>query len=966
MKKLYPIAGLALMALVAASCHQEVEVDIPEPVQDPVEDGFKVLTLEASGGVETKTTYANDKVFSWNVGDEISVLCNDGTDNLWQTFTATTAAATSSFTATVPSNVNMGPVGGGQKLAMYPAAAHVYENAWTIRYTIPAVREFREAQGGHRESAIPMFAWGKDNDSYAFANLTGAAKFTFSNVSASHVRFVFTSAGVKMNGSYDLFWDGGIDPDNASNVQWNAAEAANDAEKTVTFYADVENGAVSFYVPYATGEIWAGSKIRLEDADNDDLLFEHNSLKVINIVKNRISVFPTMDVAPANPGFSYNSAYGVDWTVPQVSENEDNTYPAIKSLRADADDDYLYLLMEVDPTQMETNHSFAHRLNLYAGDWSTGFGAQSWAISNSAPAYLNWESGNYSDCTPNTTDANSWFYEIRLSRTHSTTSSALAYGGTVNIGVKMDNRICDDNGGGEVWGYANGASSTTTIGRIPSSGLYPVTLPGTPAPQVSINQAYTQSSDDIANPERGLYKMVEYKYHKRTYNEDNASKDELTTTEYTSTTSSISDNYYENSRLVMTLFYLFDYVNSDSIDSDGVNYVRSVLTNVRNQGKKAIVRFAYNNRHPSKWDMEPTVSQIETHLGNLAQTLSDFEDVIYVVQAGFIGTYGEWYYTTNFGPSSGGVDYSVSSSGVVTGFSNRERVLDALLNAVPASRQIELRTPEYKQCYLSPGNYSDWTELGGFGTDPVHRLAFHNDAFLYGGSNGGDMGTFSKEWQKNMWKQQGEYLINGGEAPYSSTSITQMAGYTYDNVIAGIYDYHYSYLHHDTGYHSDGGGSTLMYWWHQQGWMNDIVKWLGYRLYLTQATITGDGLESGSTLNVSLTLENSGAARVVNERPMKLVLLHNGTPTVLKENVGDVRLVPSGTLSGTTVTPGSLSYTFTANLSQNIVSGDQLALWLPDQDPQNQGLQSRSVYSIRLANNETTWTEGGYNVFYTF
>ena len=453
---------------------------------------------------------------------------------------------------------------------------------------------------------------------------------------------------------------------------------------------------------------------------------------------------------------------------------------------------------------------------------------------------------------------------------------------------------------------------------------------------------YSESSSDIKNPERGLYKMVEYKYHKRSGG-------------YTSATTSLTDEYDSNNTLVLTQFYLFDYVDSEHINSAGKDYIRSVLSNVRNSGKKAIVRISYNNEHPSSYHQEPTLDHIKKHLQDLAPIFTDYEDIIYVVQGGFIGTYGEWYYTSYFGPSSGGVDYTISND-AVSGFSNRKAVLKAMLEAVPPSRQIALRTPEYKQCYINPNHVSSWTNLSGFGTEPVNRIAFYNDAFLYGGE---DMGTFHETWQRNMWKQQGAYLINGGEAPYSSTSITQMDGYTYNNVRAAIFDYHFSYLHHDTGYHtnpnstSPNDGSTLMRHWHKQGWMTDIKKWLGYRLWMENLKITGTNFSSGSTITVRLKIHNSGAAPVINERPMKLVLIHNGTPVVLKSNCGEIRSVASGTTE---------TFTFNVTMPQSAVSGDKLALWLPDQAD---GLRDRPEYSIRLANSDVSWSNG-YNILYTF
>ena len=1139
----------ALAAVVMAACapvekEQEPEVIIP--------DGYKLLTIQAAQAGDTRTAYSGEVVFSWNEGDRISVLCHEGTNNFWQTFTADQAGAVSTFTALVSDDTVIGAVD-GTKAALYPADEHhVYNSASDMSFNIPAVRDFRAGEGGHKETAIPMFAWGDSNDTFAFANMTGAVKFTFSNIpsTTTQVKMVFeNTCHLKLNGLYPLEMES---DEEAADVAWSAASSDESAENSVTYYADVEDGVARFYLPYAAGSLWAWNHLTLSDASTDAALFSNTKVGQINVTKNRIVVLPTLDVltggveagltsaygidwtiipssansssdymaiksmkatadddylyvylevnpdmldkthtydhylkvfvagasgsnswwsdqnnvskignsawavangeisysdfgsnpsdcnylAAANtwyyeirmsratnaaitdpgvvnigvilddtyydgaykhlqgdvpygviptygeamypvtlPGettFSYDSAYGLDWSTVEVAENASTTsYPILKSLRAQADLDYLYLLIEADSNEMETDPTltYAHRFNLYAGSWSTGLGEQSWALKNGAADYVNWQSG-YSDVSTNTTDADSWFYEIRLSRTHEKTLSALGDPGTVNIGVKIDNRTY----GSGTYGYAFGGTSTMTLGKLPSSDtdLYPVVLPGTDTPSGSLNfnQNYTESSDNIANPERGLYRFIEYKYRDPDYNNQ----------AHPAASYSLTDPYDSENTLLLATFYLFDYVDGGTISDDALTYIRNVFTNIRASGKKAIVRFGYSDAHvedktvdPRTIHQEPPKATILSHIAQIKPILTDFEDVILVGQAGFIGTYGEWYYTTYFsnftysnGKWSETRDWSYdSSSDKVTGFDDRYDVLTAVLDAFPSSRQVEVRTPAYKQFYISPNKVSNWTTLNdnnGFGTDPVNRLAFHNDAFLYGGS---DLGTFHYDYEKAMWQQQGEYLICGGEAPYSSTSITEMDGYTWSNVPAGVYNNHYTYLHHDTAYPSgSSGGSTLFRYWYEQGWIPAIKKMLGYRLYLSNVTVSGTG-QSGSTLSVSFTLKNSGAARVINERPMKLVLLHDGTPYVLSEDCGNVRLVPSGTVSGTSVTPGSKQFNVQVTLNRTIVDGDQLALWLPDQDPKSQGLQERAVYSIRLANNETAWTSGGYNVFYT-
>ena len=187
------------MALVSCSVKEEVPAD-PTPV------GFKVLTIQAARNEGTRTSYAGEKTFSWSVGDKISVVCNDGTSNFLQTFTATSAEATSTFTATVPENVNLGPYNSDYRLAMFPASDdHNYTASWNIQFHIPAERDFREVNGGHPSADVPMFAWGTDKDVYNFANMTGAAKFSFTGITCSTVKFQFTAARHKLNGDFKLY-----------------------------------------------------------------------------------------------------------------------------------------------------------------------------------------------------------------------------------------------------------------------------------------------------------------------------------------------------------------------------------------------------------------------------------------------------------------------------------------------------------------------------------------------------------------------------------------------------------------------------------------------------------------------------------------------------------------------------------------------------------------------------------------
>lgn len=74
--------------------------------------------------------------------------------------------------------------------------------------------------------------------------------------------------------------------------------------------------------------------------------------------------------------------------------------------------------------------------------------------------------------------------------------------------------------------------------------------------------------------------------------------------------------------------------------------------------------------------------------------------MIFVVQAGFVGTWGEWYYSLNYATpkadSSGGVYYEPSA----TQQAARNTIINDLLIALPGTRQVQVRTPTIKQVII--------------------------------------------------------------------------------------------------------------------------------------------------------------------------------------------------------------------------------------------------------------------------
>lgn len=480
-KLLYFCAITAALAACARTSLEEINVPNQEPKEEPKEEvipsGTKVLTITANKNTDTKTSYAGDKTFSWSEGDQISVLCNDGTNNLWQTFDVQEAAASSKFKATVAANVKLGALD-GTKVALYPANSnHLFTSATSgnISFHIPAQRDYSVSDGGHHESAIPMFAWGTDEDNYAFSNLTGAVKFTFTNVSCSRVKMVYTVPGVKLNGTYRLLFDS-INKNDASNVHWDAANAADDSEKTITYYGDVDGSSVSFYLPYTQGTIKGPSTLQLISIDNDTELVLYNNTQVrdISVYKNQIAVLPELSL-------DFHSAYNINWSVVPQAANSSDWVWSLRRLKATADATYIYLYIEADPYYMNLDHEYDSYFHFYKGAsggssmyWKDEYSEidadhYKWASKDGKIAFITNSSDVYSSNL--LTHPYVWYYEIRMMRS---VDPAFASAGTVKLGVVMDDmyKEVDDD---DILHY----NDNDPYGVIPTYGgnMYELTLP---------------------------------------------------------------------------------------------------------------------------------------------------------------------------------------------------------------------------------------------------------------------------------------------------------------------------------------------------------------------------------------------------------------------------------------------------------------------------------------------------------
>ena len=178
---------------------------------------------------------------------------------------------------------------------------------------------------------------------------------------------------------------------------------------------------------------------------------------------------------------------------------------------------------------------------------------------------------------------------------------------------------------------------------------------------------YTASNLNFANPERGSYHYTEAQ--SGNYNLINQNQLESWRTN-------------DNITMIIRIFYLKDFINSP-ISQTYLNNIQTDFDRIRAAGLKCVIKFAYTENTNDAYDASKT--QILAHLQQLKPYIQNNADVIAIMQAGFIGVWGEWYYTDHFGMPPTAADYQ-----------NRKDIVEAILDILPSNRMIQIRTPKLK------------------------------------------------------------------------------------------------------------------------------------------------------------------------------------------------------------------------------------------------------------------------------
>jgi hypothetical protein len=355
---------------------------------------------------------------------------------------------------------------------------------------------------------------------------------------------------------------------------------------------------------------------------------------------------------------------------------------------------------------------------------------------------------------------------------------------------------------------------------------------------------------------------------------------------------------------------------------------------LREGGAKAVLRFSYKSsmdQSARPWNASP--EWIHKHIDQIAPYLQKHADVIYCVQCGWLGSWGEWYYTDN------GYKQNPTKD---SDFEMRWEVLEHMLRAVPESRQVALRIPAYKMRWLKMRGdslSSPLTAAEAHNGTYKARICGHNDCFV---SSSNDVGTYlGGNKDRDFWSEDTKYSIMGGE----TCEKCSYSNGTY--ALKEMRKYHWSYINRDYR-------ESVTYMWRQDGTMDSILTRLGYRLALEKVILTSKP-KVGGIFEAHCVMNNRGFAAPMNARDVELVFVNTGNPSekhIFKQDV-DPRFWMPGETS---------KFTLSCVLKDLSAGEYKLYLNLPDPYP---SLHDDPRYSIRLANENVWEEETGYNYIAT-
>lgn len=415
-----------------------------------------------------------------------------------------------------------------------------------------------------------------------------------------------------------------------------------------------------------------------------------------------------------------------------------------------------------------------------------------------------------------------------------------------------------------------------------------------------IEYDYPVSDEIFINPERGFF----------TYNEAVPGNPVMSA-------SALRANREQGRSMIWRLYTIPSFRNSDFTDAF-LNQLRGDFAAMREAGVKCILRFRYST---AIGEADAPLDQVLRHIEQLVPIFEENYDVITVLNAGFIGAWGEWHASTNN----------------LTTVANMRTILYALIDALP-ERSVQIRYPQAKQQIF--GNTVPVSAEEAFNGSYKSRSGHNNDCFV---ASATDVGTYrgSIVAEKNYLHLDTRYTSMGGE---TCNPRPEWTNYGCARAMTELAQMRWSTL--NTNY-----SRITLDRWVDEGCMPDVERRLGYRLAALNGAFN-ETVAPGSPFTFNLDLTNLGFAAPMNRRGLQVLLRDLFDPEVMFEvNLPED---PRFWLGGDTI-----QLRHQIRLPDDIPDSIyELLLNLPDPMPL---LRNNPDFSIRLANPDMWDAEFGFN-----
>ena len=314
--------------------------------------------------------------------------------------------------------------------------------------------------------------------------------------------------------------------------------------------------------------------------------------------------------------------------------------------------------------------------------------------------------------------------------------------------------------------------------------------------------------------------------------------------------------------LVFIMYDIGAFANGDISDGK-LAELKTALQAARDSGLKVIFRAAYGFEGDLAYGDPKDIARVTGHIEQIKPILEEYSDILYVVQAGFLGAYGEWH-SSNFGdPPS---------------MDAQAAVLGALLNGLPDNVFVCVRRPSFIRELFVQGKLPP--EYSG-------RIGVHNDALL--GSED-DLGTYTDWSREEELAWAADYFE---KRPYGGETCCRSAYSGAENAVLEFGRLHLAYL--NSQYNKD----VLDSWKDVQIEGEDaytyIARHMGYRFFLESADVKAV-MKPGGKGEAVLQVHNSGWASLGGNYKANLVLKGYNTRIVIPMDADMSGLLPGGSI----------------------------------------------------------------------